>query len=97
MKRKTIIFFLLISINLFSQEIIFYEKEISNRENYEFYDYTILQKKDNIKLSGTLITPKTNYDKIVFIVPGSGKDSRNSHFILTEFLLKNNIAVFSFD
>ena len=97
MKKNSVILFLLLSFNLFSQEIMFYEKEISNRENYEFYDYTILQKKDNIKLSGTLITPKTNYDKIVFIVPGSGKDTRNSHFILTEFLLKNNIAVFRYD
>lgn len=97
MKKNSFILFLLLSFNLFSQEIMFYEKEISNRENYEFYDYTILQKKDNIKLSGTLITPKTTYDKIVFIVPGSGKDTRNSHFILTEFLLKNNIAVFRYD
>lgn len=97
MKKNSVILFLLLSLNLFSQDIMFYEKEISNRENYEFYDYTVLQKQDNIKLSGTLITPKTNYDKIVFIVPGSGKDTRNSHFILTELLLKNNIAVFRYD
>jgi hypothetical protein len=97
MKKNSFILFLLLSFNVFSQEIMFYEKEISNRENYEFYDYTVLQKKDNIKFSGTLITPKTNYDKIVFIVPGSGKDTRNSHFILTEFLLKNNIAIFRYD
>jgi len=97
MKKNSVILFLLLSLNLFSQDIMFYEKEISNKDNYEFYDYTVLQKKDNIKLTGTLITPKTNYDKIVFIVPGSGKDTRNSHFILTEFLLKNNIAVFRYD
>ena len=97
MKKNSVILFLLLSLNLFSQEIMFYESEISNKENYEFYDYTVLQKQDNIKLSGTLITPKTNYDKIVFIVPGSGKDTRNSHFIFTEFLLKNNIAVFRYD
>jgi uncharacterized protein len=97
MKKSTVILFLLLSLNLFSQEIMFYESEISNKENYDFYDYTVLQKKDNMKLAGTLIIPKTNYDKIVFIVPGSGKDTRNSHFILTEFLLKNNIAVFRYD
>lgn len=97
MKKNSVILFLLLSLKLFSQEIMFYEKEISNKDNYEFYDYSVLQKKDNIKLSGTLITPKTNYDKIVFIVPGSGEDTRNSHFILTEFLLKNNIAVFRYD
>jgi pimeloyl-ACP methyl ester carboxylesterase len=97
MKKSSVILFLLLSLNLFSQEIMFYEKEISNKENYEFYDYTVLQKKDNINLVGTLITPKTNFDKIIFIVPGSGKDSRNSHYILTEVLLKNNIAVFRYD
>lgn len=97
MKKTSVILFLLLSLNLFSQEIMPYEKEISNKDNYEFYDYTVLQKKDNINLSGTLITPKTNYDKIVFIVPGSGKDTRNSHFILTEYLLENNIAVFRYD
>lgn len=97
MKKNSVILFLLLSLKLFSQDIMFYEKEISNKDNYEFYDYTVLQKKDNIKLAGTLITPKTNYNKIVFIVPGSGKDTRNSHFILTEFLLKNNIAVFRYD
>lgn len=97
MKKNSVILFLLLSLNLFSQDIMFYEKEISNKENYEFYDYTVLQKQDNIKLTGTLITPKANYDKIVFIVPGSGKDTRNSHFILTELLLKNNIAVFRYD
>lgn len=97
MKKNSVILFLLLSLKLFSQEIMFYEKDISNRENYEFYDYTVLQKQDNIKLTGTLITPKAKYDKIVFIVPGSGKDTRNSHFILTELLLKNNIAVFRYD
>ncbi|MBC5835095.1 alpha/beta hydrolase [Flavobacterium sp. F372] len=97
MKKNSVILFLLLSLNLFSQDIMFYEKEISNKDNYEFYDYSVLQKKDNIKLTGTLITPKANYDKIVFIVPGSGKDTRNSHFILTELLLKNNIAVFRYD
>jgi alpha/beta superfamily hydrolase len=97
MKKNSVILFLLLSLNLFSQEIMFYEKEISNKDNYEFYDYTVLQKKDNINLTGTLITPKTNYDKIIFIVPGAGKDTRNSHFILTELLLKSNIAVFRYD
>lgn len=84
-------------MNLPAQEIMYYEKEISKKDNYEFYDYSIIQNKDNIKLFGTLITPKTTYDKIVFIVPGSGKDTRNSHFLLTEYLLENNIAVFRYD
>lgn len=97
MKRILIIIFLTLNMNLPAQEIMYNEKEISKKDNYEFYDYSIIQNKDNIKLFGTLITPKKTYDKIVFIVPGSGKDTRNSHFLLTEYLLENNIAVFRYD
>ena len=48
-------------------------------------------------LRGTLIEPKTNYTKVVIIVPGSGKDTRNSHYKLTAKLLENNIAVYRYD
>ncbi|WP_371924150.1 alpha/beta hydrolase [Flavobacterium sp. HSC-32F16] len=34
---------------------------------------------------------------MVVITPGSGKDTRNSHYILAEELLKNNIGVYRFD
>ena len=39
-------------------------------------------------LKTPIITQKTNYDKIVIIAPGSGPDTRNSHYILTEELLE---------
>ena len=80
-----------------SQNIYNYEKEISNKEYYDFKEIDFENTTKNIKLSGTLITPKTVYEKIVIIVPGSGRDTRYSHFVLAEEFLKNNIAVYRFD
>ncbi len=83
-----------------AQEIFSYEKEIPNKENYLFEEVNFkvsLKKKDSITLSGTLIMPKGDFDKAVVIVPGSGADTRNSHYLLTEQLLKNNIAVYRYD
>lgn len=74
-----------------------YEREINNKENYNFQEIDFQNIDENITISGTLIIPKTNFDKIVIIVPGSGKDTRYSHFILAEELLKNEIAVYRFD
>lgn len=37
------------------------------------------------------------YQKVVIIVPGSGLDTRYNHYLLSENLLKNNIAVFRYD
>lgn len=74
-----------------------YEQEISQKENYNFQEIDFQNVTDNIKLSGTLITPKSNFDKIVIIVPGSGKDTRYAHFVLAEEFLKNGIAVYRFD
>lgn len=93
------IFLLILVVNhcLYSQDSMSYEKKINDSTLFNFYEYKIHQKIDNINLFGTLITPKNNYDKVVFIVPGSGKDTRHSHFLLTEYLLKNEIAVFRYD
>jgi len=93
--------FLLILLSCFfignSQNIYDYEKEISSKENYIFKEINFQNTDENIKLSGTLITPKTNFEKIVIIVPGSGRDTRYAHFILAEEFLKNGIAVYRFD
>lgn len=97
MKKTVSIFFLLVSFFLNAQNIFEYEKEINNSENYDFKEIEFQNQEENIKLSGTLIKPKTDFDKIVIIVPGSGKDTRNSHYIVAEQLLKNNIAVYRFD
>ncbi len=60
-------------------------------------EYTIPIENDSINLSGTLIYPKKNFNKIIVIIPGSGKDNRLSHHKLSNTLIKNNIAVFRFD
>lgn len=74
-----------------------HEKEIKGIENYastaiDFFNFT-----DGLRLSGTLISPKKTYNKIVIIIPGSGKDTRYAHHKLAATLLKNNIAVYRFD
>ena len=92
--------FLIINfISAAAQDIFSYEKEIANKENYTFEDiaFTIPDKKGTVTFTGTLIQPKTGFDKIVIIVPGSGRDTRNSHYKLTEAFLKNNIAVYRYD
>ncbi len=82
-----------------AQEIFSYEKEIADKENYlhQEVSFKVSEKKDSLLLSGTLIMPKTDFDRVVIIVPGSGADTRNSHYLLTAQLLKNNIAVYRYD
>ena len=92
------IFVFILSFNVgFSQEIFDFEKEINSLENYHSKEINFLDTKESIKLSGTLITPKTNYSKIVIIAPGSGKDTRHSHYIMAEEFLKNGFAVYRYD
>lgn len=96
--KKIIVMSLLLVCTFVNGQIIFsHEREIKGKENYislevDFFNYT-----DNIRLSGTLLTPKNSYKKIVIIVPGSGKDTRYSHHKLAATFLKNNIAVYRFD
>lgn len=80
-----------------SQSIFKYEREINHKEKYNFKEINFENTNENIEISGTLITPKSSFDKIVIIVPGSGKDTRYSHFVLAEELLKHNVAVYRFD
>lgn len=91
------LFFLTISLNGFSQNMFNYEREINNKENYDYQEIEFQNTDDKIKLSGTLITPKSDFEKIVIILAGSGRDSRYAHFILAEEFLKNGIAVYRFD
>lgn len=92
-------FFLFVSVFATSQEIYEHEKEIAKNEMYLFREinFKVADKKDSIQLSGTLIYPKGIFEKVIIIVPGSGADTRNSHFVLTEALLNNNIAVYRYD
>ena len=97
MKKILLLFFLVFSFNGYSQNIFDYEREIRNKENFDFQEITFQNKDEDLQLSGTLITPLSDFSKIVIIVPGSGKDTRYAHFILTEELLKRGNAVFRFD
>lgn len=97
MKNIFLTIFFLFSILSFSQNIFKYEKEIDSIDNYYHEEINFKNTSDKIELSGTLIAPKNGFGKIVVIIPGSGKDTRHSHFILTENLIKNGVAVYRFD
>ncbi|WP_405199308.1 alpha/beta hydrolase family protein [Christiangramia sp. LLG6405-1] len=106
-KKQYIIKLFLISLflcscNSFAQKntgnIFSYEKEIAESENYEQVEITFRNHIEDINLYGTLIKPsKTKFEKMIIIVPGSGLDTRNNHFLLTEYFLSKNIAVFRYD
>ena len=96
-KLKALVIVLFLSSVSFGQEMFEYEKKIQNIENYNSIDLEFSNSKDKIKLYGTLVEPKSQYDKILIIVPGAGMDTRNSHCLLTESLLEKNIAVFRYD
>lgn len=81
----------------YSQDIFEYEKKIIDIEKYDSTEVEFYQPEEKIKLHGTLICPKKEFSKVAVIIPGSGKDTRNSHYILTEELLKHSIAVFRYD
>lgn len=96
-KHSLTLLFLIVSSLTFSQNIFKYEREINHKEKYDFQEIEFQNKDDNIQLSGTLIKPKSDFDKIIIIVPGSGKDTRHSHFVLAEEFLRKQIAVYRFD
>ncbi len=99
MKKKvfTYLFLFFLSFNLLGQEIFSYEEKVKNNELYNLKEINFVNLKENIKLSGSLLLPKDDFDKVLVIVPGSGKDTRHSHFILAKKLLENKIGVFRFD
>ncbi|WP_445736826.1 alpha/beta hydrolase [Mariniflexile sp.] len=97
MKKTVLLILFISSISISSQTIFDYEREITQKENYNFQEIEFENSDENFKLSGTLITPKSDFDKLIIIIPGSGKDTRYSHSKLTEILLRNNIAVYRFD
>ena len=97
MRLFQLVVFIFASHCISAQTIFNYEKKISPSKNLAFQEISFINSEEGIQLSGTLIYPKEGFDKIVMIVPGSGKDTRHSHFILTEHFLKRNIAVYRFD
>ncbi len=97
MKRTFLLILFISSLKISSQTIFKYEREINEKGNYIYQEIDFINPNENIKFSGTLITSKSNFDKVIIIVSGSGKDTRYTHPKLTENLLKNNIAVYRFD
>ena len=90
------LFVFIVNISL-GQNVLEYEKKIQHIENYYSTDLEFINSEEKIKLYGTLIAPKNQYDKILIITPGSGMDTRNNHYLLAESLLEKNIAVFRYD
>lgn len=99
MRLQFIIAHLLIGlgINAYSQEPLEHERNIEDCDKFMCKEIIIHNPEEQINLSGTLLEPRNYYDKMVIIVPGSGKDTRHNHFILAQELLENNIAVFRYD
>lgn len=88
---------LFLSITCFSQNIPNHEREVANPEQYNLIEIEFENEEEKFTLSGTLITPKSDFEKVIVVVPGTGKDGRNSHFKLVDSLLQNNIAVYRYD
>ncbi len=97
MKAMMLMVLLYIAPLSYAQTVFSHEREIGDKDSYVFSEIDFINKSDNLKLSGTFIAPKSTYKKVVIILPGSGKDTRNSHYKLAEEFLKNNIAVYRFD
>ena len=97
MKNLLTITLLLISNLTFSQNGYYgNEKQIENVEKYNKEEISAIIDNE-IKIFGTLLKPKNEFDKILVIISGTGQISQNAHNYLTEYLLGNNIAVFRFD
>lgn len=80
-----------------AQKVFDYEQKIELSEDYKRQEIKFTNPEDGVELSGTLVYPSKGFNKVVIIVPGSGKDSRHSHFVLAKEFLLNQIAVYRFD
>ena len=80
-----------------AQNIFDYEQKIELSEDLVSQEVEFTNLEDGVVLSGSLIYPTKGFNKVVIIVPGSGKDTRHSHFVLAEEFLSNQIAVYRFD
>ena len=97
MNKIIVMSFLLVCTFVNGQIMFSHEREIQGKENYNFNELDFFNHTDGLRLSGTLVSPKKSYTKIIIIVPGSGKDTRYAHHKLATSFLKNNIAVYRFD
>ena len=96
MKNIPIIILLFISQLTFCQKKFDNEKKIENIQNYNIEEISKTIN-ETTSIFGTLFTPKSDFDKILVMISGTGTISQKAHNHLTEFLLENNIGVFRFD
>lgn len=96
MKQTLLIIFFIISNSVFGQEKFNNEKGIKNIQKYNIEEVST-ETDDTTSVFGTLLTPKSDFNKILVIISGTGKISQKAHNYLTEYLLENNIGVFRFD
>jgi len=97
MKLAFLILFIFFVNPIQAQNIFDYEQKIELSEEFSSQEINFINPEDGVELSGTLMYPNKEFDKVVMIVPGSGKDSRHSHFVLANEFLSNQIAVYRFD
>jgi len=92
-----VIYFLCFPFIVNSQEFFPHERKIKMESEFAEFEITAQNHEDKVSLSGSLVIPSDNFSKVVFIVPGSGPETRHSHPLLTEAFLAKNIAVFRYD
>ncbi|TPG40747.1 alpha/beta hydrolase [Flavobacterium pectinovorum] len=97
MKKNILLILLLVTHILISQNNQESGRKKISDQKYNSQDIEFINDEDHIKLYGTLLSPDTKYSKIAIIVPGSGKNTRDSHYFLAQELLKEGIAVFRYD
>jgi len=97
MKPLFVILFICSAKLTYAQNIFRNEQKIELSEQLKSQEIEFTSREDGIKLSGSLIYPANEFSKVVIIVPGSGKNTRHSHFVLANEFLTNQIAVFRFD
>ena len=56
------------SLSINAQTIFSHEREIKDKTNFVFTEVNFLNASDHLRLSGTLITPISDYDKVVIIL-----------------------------
>ncbi|MFD2036596.1 alpha/beta hydrolase [Belliella marina] len=99
MEKFTVWIFIFLMTTLIGngQEIFPHERKIKMESNYSEFQITARNQADDVSLSGNLVVPSENFSKVVFIVPGSGPETRHNQPYLTEAFLEKNIAVFRYD
>ena len=97
MIKNILFFFVVCTYPLTAQNSFSTNIELENKDSYSTKEVGFFNKKENIRLYGTLSIPNKAFEQVIIIVPGSGPDTRDSHPNLSAQFLKNNIAVYRYD